>query len=94
VGGILFRAHEWADWEQSKRSYELFARWVMPRFQGSLETVTASRDWARANRRDVFGPNVDAIRRAYTDAGHAVPAQFADRAAGARDVVPEPAPAK
>jgi len=96
VGGILFRAHEWADWEQSKRSYELFARWVMPRFQGSLETVTASRDWARANRRDVFGPNVEAIRRAYTDAGRAVPAQFADRAAGARDVVPEhePAPAK
>jgi limonene 1,2-monooxygenase len=96
VGGILFRAHEWADWEQSKRSYELFARWVMPRFQGSLETVTASRDWARANRRDVFGPNVEAIRRAYTDAGRDVPAQFADRAAGARDVVPEhePAPAK
>jgi limonene 1,2-monooxygenase len=88
VGGILFRAHDWADWEQTKRSYELFARWVMPRFQGSLETITASRDWARANRRDVFGPNVEAIRRAYTDAGREVPAQYADRAAGGRDVVP------
>jgi limonene 1,2-monooxygenase len=91
VGGILFRAHEWADWEQTKRSYELFARWVMPRFQGSLESVTQSRDWARANRRDVFGPNVEAIRRAYTDAGHEVPAQYAERAAGGRDVVPQPA---
>jgi limonene 1,2-monooxygenase len=89
VGGILFRAHEWADWEQTRRSYELFARWVMPRFQGSLETVANSRDWARANRRDVFGPNVEAIRRAYTDAGRAVPAQYAERAAGGRDVVPE-----
>jgi limonene 1,2-monooxygenase len=61
----------------------------MPRFQGSLETVANSRDWARANRRDVFGPNVEAIRRAYTDAGRAVPAQYAERAAGGRDVVPE-----
>jgi limonene 1,2-monooxygenase len=91
AGGILFRAHEWADWEQTKRSYELFARWVMPRFQGSLDTVTASRDWARANRRDVFGPNVAAIRKAYTDAGHEVPAQYSARVPGARDVLPEPA---
>jgi limonene 1,2-monooxygenase len=88
VGGIMFRAHDWADWEQTKRSYELFARWVMPRFQGSLQTVTASRDWARANRRDVFGPNVEAIRRAYIDAGREVPAQYSERAAGARDVTP------
>jgi limonene 1,2-monooxygenase len=88
IGGVLFRAHDWADWEQSKRSYELFARWVMPRFQGSLDTVRNSQDWARANRRDVFGPNVEAIRRAYTDAGRPVPAQYAERAAGARDIAP------
>ena len=35
-GGILFRAHEWANREQTLRSYELFARHVMPHFQGSL----------------------------------------------------------
>jgi limonene 1,2-monooxygenase len=94
IGGVLFRAHDWADWEQSKRSYELFARWVMPRFQGSLDTVCNSQDWARANRRDVFGPNVEAIRRAYTDAGRPVPAQYAERAAGARDLAPEAVVAK
>ena len=33
-GGILFRAHEWATREQTMRSYELFARYVMPMFQG------------------------------------------------------------
>ena len=38
-GGILFRAHEWANREQTMRSYELFARYVMPRFQGSLDTI-------------------------------------------------------
>ena len=37
-GGILFRAHEWANREQTLRSYELFARYVMPVFQGSLDT--------------------------------------------------------
>ena len=26
-------AHNWADWAETKRSYELFARYVMPRFQ-------------------------------------------------------------
>ena len=32
-------AHEWANREDTLRSYELFARWVMPRFQGSVETT-------------------------------------------------------
>jgi len=38
-GGLLFRANEWADREQTLRSYELFARYVMPRFQGSIDSV-------------------------------------------------------
>ncbi len=91
VGGVLFRAHDWADWEQTKRSYELFARYVMPRFQGSLDTIRSSQEWARSNRRDVFGPNVEAIRRAYTDAGRTVPEQYMERAAGGRDVSPKTA---
>ena len=33
-GAFLQMAHNWADWEQTKRSYELFARHVAPRFQG------------------------------------------------------------
>lgn len=85
-GGVMFRAHEWADREQTLRSFELFARWVMPRFQGSLDTVVASRDWARANRKTVFGPNVEAVRRAYVDAGRDVPAEYRTRLTGARDV--------
>ncbi len=86
-GGFMFRAHDWANREQTWRSYELFARYVAPRFQGSLETVKASYDWAVANRPTIFGPNVEALRRAYTDAGREVPESFAARASGARDVV-------
>ena len=40
-GAVLFRSHEWANREDTLRSYELFARWVMPRFQGSVETTIA-----------------------------------------------------
>jgi len=85
-GGVLFRAHEWANREQTLKSYELFARYVMPRFQGSLDTVAGSNDWARSNRKTIFSPNVEAVRRAYTDAGREVPAEFRQRTSGARDV--------
>jgi limonene 1,2-monooxygenase len=85
-GGVLFRAHEWANREQTLKSYELFARYVMPKFQGSLTTVKDSNDWARANRKTIFSPNVEAIQRAYTDAGKQIPAEFRQRTSGARDL--------
>ena len=85
-GGFLFRAHDWADREQTWRSYELFARWVMPRFQQSLETVTASHAWAVDNRKTIFSPNVAALRKAFEDSGRAVPDAFDERASGARDL--------
>jgi limonene 1,2-monooxygenase len=33
IGAILLLAHNWADWEATKRSYELMARYVHPHFQ-------------------------------------------------------------
>ena len=86
-GGILFRAHEWATREQTLRSYELFARYVMPQFQGSLETIVGSSAWARENRKQVFGSTVEAVRRAFTDFGRAAPeAEIRARTLGARDI--------
>lgn len=29
-GVVLFQAHNWAEWEPTKKSYELYARFVMP----------------------------------------------------------------
>ncbi|MBW8267999.1 LLM class flavin-dependent oxidoreductase [Caldovatus aquaticus] len=72
-GGVLFRAHEWANREDTLRSYELFARWVMPRFQGSTATTIASREWCSANREGIFGPSIPALRKAFEDAGQEVP---------------------
>jgi limonene 1,2-monooxygenase len=70
------------------KSYELFARYVMPRFQGSADAPRGSNEWARGNRKTIFSPNVEAIRRAFTDAGRAVPAEFKQRTSGARDEDP------
>ena len=72
-GAVLFRAHEWANREDTLRSYELFARWVMPRFQGLVETTLASREWCSENRTGIFGPSINALRKAFTDAGQEVP---------------------
>ena len=88
VGGVLFRAHEWATREETLRSYELFARYVMPRFQGSLGTIADSNEWCRENRRTIFGPNVQAIQKAFADAGREAPEGFRDRTSGARDLGP------
>jgi len=85
-GGLLFRAHEWADRPAILRSYELFARYVMPRYQGSLDPLVRSNEWVRANRTTILGGNVEAVRRAFTDTGRAVPEEAKARTLGARDV--------
>lgn len=60
-GAFLQMAHNWADWEQTKRSYELFARYVAPRFQGLNENRDASLGWARDNRPTFMGQAMQAV---------------------------------
>jgi len=85
-GGVMFRAHEWANREQTLRSYELFARHVMPRFQGSLDPILGSNIFVREHRKLVVGGAVEAVKRAFTDAGRPVPDGYRQRTVGARDV--------
>jgi limonene 1,2-monooxygenase len=49
-GTFLIMSHEWADTEATRHSYELFARYVAPQFQGSLTAPAQSRAWAAGNR--------------------------------------------
>ncbi|PYM54746.1 MAG: LLM class flavin-dependent oxidoreductase [Candidatus Rokuibacteriota bacterium] len=49
-GCFLQLAHNWADFPQTLRSYELIARYVMPRFQGLNPGRQASLDWTATNR--------------------------------------------
>lgn len=64
-GTLLFLAHDWTTSEESRRSYELFARYVMPRLQGSLEGITASNQWAGAKRVELFNQQTQAIEQAH-----------------------------
>jgi len=61
-GCLLQMAHEWADREATRRSYELIARYVMPRFQDSLSGTVKSRDWAAENRPTFIGAAISAIQ--------------------------------
>ncbi len=54
-GTFLCMGHDWADRAATHRSYELLAREVFPRFQGSAESLTRSRDWAAENRPTFIG---------------------------------------
>ena len=89
---MLFRAHEWATREQTLRSYELFARYVMPRFQGSLDSIARLERVGARQPQDDLRPNVEAIKRAFTDAGREVPAEVMQRTSGARDEGPVQSP--
>lgn len=63
-GTYLLMAHEWADPAATQRSYELFARTVMPAFQDSARTLQESRDWAAENRPTFIGAAGAAIMSA------------------------------
>jgi limonene 1,2-monooxygenase len=60
-GTFLTLAHNWADFDRTKHSYELFARYVAPRFQGLCEPLRASMDWAIENRPTFIGALTQAI---------------------------------
>jgi limonene 1,2-monooxygenase len=63
-GTFLLMGHEWADTAATRHSYELFARYVAPEFQGSSQTLTASRDWAAENRPQFIGAAGNAVMSA------------------------------
>ena len=55
-GCFLQLAHNWANWEATRRSYELVARYVMPRFQGLNTNREDSLNWARESHQ-LYGPD-------------------------------------
>jgi limonene 1,2-monooxygenase len=54
-GAYLMLDHNWAEWDAKKKSYELAARYVFPRFQGSNVNREQSLGWARDNRPTFVG---------------------------------------
>lgn len=63
-GTFLAWGHEWAGPEATLRSLDLFARFVMPQFQGSLEGLQASGDVARAKATGLHQQRVAGVEAA------------------------------
>ncbi len=51
-GAILLLAHDWANFDATKKSHELFARYVLPKFAGRNTARDESLDWIRSQRED------------------------------------------
>ena len=66
-GGLLVQATEWTDRESILRSYELLARYVMPRFQGTLDSLRTSEKWSIDKRDELRALREQAIDRAKKD---------------------------
>ena len=69
-GGFLVRVEDWVSREKRMRSYELMARYVMPRYQGSLAGIEASQQWASKRKEALHANRIAGLQRA-TDAYYA-----------------------
>jgi limonene 1,2-monooxygenase len=61
AGTYLMMAHDWANWENTKKHYDLFARYVMPNFQGSTIGTVDSENRARASKPELNQKQADAL---------------------------------
>ncbi len=66
-GGLLVLAHEWASREKTLKSYEMLARYVMPKFQGSAIPIEYSQQWTAQRRDQLFNSSVQAVVKAMHD---------------------------
>jgi limonene 1,2-monooxygenase len=62
-GVMLHMANNIADWEATKRSYELYARFVMPVIDGTNTARQESYNWVAANRDSLSRQRAEAAQR-------------------------------
>ncbi len=79
MGTLLFNVHEWTSWEKTLKSFELWARYVSPRFQGQLAVIQANQQWVAEHRASIFAPAQAAIGKAFIDAGIELPPEMLER---------------
>ncbi len=63
-GGLMVFGQEWGGPEATRRSYELLARHVIPRFQGALDGLKASNEVARATTEAVHRARTEGVEQA------------------------------
>jgi limonene 1,2-monooxygenase len=66
-GCFLLFGHDWADPAATRRSFELFAQYVMPHFKGQLDAPRASEDWVTGSGGEFVNRAANAIMKAIAD---------------------------
>jgi limonene 1,2-monooxygenase len=66
-GMFLLFGHDWASPAATRRSFELFAQYVMPHFSGQLAAPAASCDWVTGSGGEFVNRAINAIAKAITD---------------------------
>jgi len=69
-GTFLILAHNTADWEATRRSYDLFARYVVPHFRGANAARAASAAWCHDHAQDYFPAMIKGIEEVTGTAHH------------------------
>ena len=54
-GVVLGFAHDWANRENARRSWDMVARYVIPAINGSVRPMQASADYVEANKAELMG---------------------------------------
>jgi limonene 1,2-monooxygenase len=54
-GVVLGFAHDWANRENARRSWDLVARYVIPAINGSVQPMQGSADYVEANKAELIG---------------------------------------
>ncbi len=87
-GTVLGFAHDWAPREQQMRSYEMFARYVIPQLNGLIEPVQRSADYVGEHRHELMERAGQAILQAIRTHNASHPRQQKSEASTDAGVVP------
>ena len=79
-GCFLQLAHNWAEWEATKKSYELYARFVVPYFRGANRHRAESLDWVTAHNQELMAKSTAAAQAMF--AKHKAERDAKERARG------------
>lgn len=60
-GVVIGFAHDWANHEATRRSWDLVARYVIPEINGQLRHLRGSADFLRKNQADLMGGATQAV---------------------------------
>jgi len=84
-GCFLQLAHNWANWENTQKSYELWARHVTPVFRGASTNREASIQWTRDNINEFMGAAMNAAQQMFIKHHEEQAAKEATRSEGKKE---------